>query len=234
MRGGGDSKEGWSAWLTLRRRGSPALQIDRGEVGFYEDKQWGLWKLFCGGDFVDDGLGGGAWVGGGGDGAADDEEVGAGFDGFGGSGGTGLVVGFAARACRFCCAVGVSDFAAGRTPGVTMRKSRPQALRMARASWTLATTPSTPADFASFANFTTRVLGGPPIPTSRIAFASMLVSTVTAMQARTIGAHRDAGADGLRGGVKHRGAAERVHVDELHAGHRGADKTAPATVFGMS
>ena len=49
--------------------------------------------LFGGGDFVDDGLGGGAWVGGGGDGAADDDEVGAGFDGFGGSGGTGLVVG---------------------------------------------------------------------------------------------------------------------------------------------
>src|SRR5580704_6342032 len=75
-----------------------------------------------------------------------------------------------------------SGFAAGRTPGVTIRKSRPQALRMARASCTLATTPSTPADFASFANFTTRVLGGPPIPTSRIAFASMLVSTVTAIR----------------------------------------------------
>src|ERR1700722_15725167 len=63
-----------------------------------------------------------------------------------------------------------SGFAAGRTPGVTIRKSRPQALRMARASCTLATTPSAPAVFASFANFTTRVFGGPPIPTSRIAF----------------------------------------------------------------
>src|ERR1700685_291528 len=46
-------------------------------------------ELFCGGGFVDDGLGGGAWVGGGGDGAAYDEEVGAGFDGFGGCGGAG-------------------------------------------------------------------------------------------------------------------------------------------------
>jgi hypothetical protein len=49
--------------------------------------------LFCGGDFVDDGLGGGAWVGSGGDGTANYEEIGAGFDGFGGSCGAGLVVG---------------------------------------------------------------------------------------------------------------------------------------------
>src|SRR5882724_6591943 len=49
--------------------------------------------LFGGGDFVDYGLGGGPWVGGSGDGAANDEEVCAGFYGFGGCGGAGLIVG---------------------------------------------------------------------------------------------------------------------------------------------
>ena len=36
---------------------------------------------------------------------------------------------------------------------------------MALASWTEATTPSTPADLASSASLRTRCLGNPPIPT---------------------------------------------------------------------
>src|SRR5712664_1387298 len=57
-----------------------------------------------------------------------------------------------------------------RTPGVTIRKSRPQALRIALASCTEATTPSTPTFLASCASFTTRSLGAPLIPTSFMVF----------------------------------------------------------------
>ena len=38
-------------------------------------------------------------------------------------------------------------------------------------------------------------------------------------QASAVRAHRNSGADGLRGGLQHRRSAERVHVDQLHAGH---------------
>src|SRR5437667_5400128 len=45
-------------------------------------------------------------------------------------------------------------FRAGRTPGVTIRKSRPQTFRMAFVSCAEATTPSTPARFAISASLT--------------------------------------------------------------------------------
>src|SRR3984957_7889271 len=128
----------------------------------------------------------------------------------------------------------LSDFISGRTPGVTMRKSRPQALRMARASWTLATTPSTPADFASLANFTTRVFGGPPIPTSRIAFASMLVSTVTAMRR---GRSAPIGTPALMAWAAAWSIAVPPSAWTLTSCTpviAALDRTAPATVFGMS
>ena len=77
-----------------------------------------------------------------------------------------FVIRFTSGQARVKLFAGASD----RTPGVTIRNSRPHALRIAFASCTEATTPSTPAAFASFASFSTLVLGVPPIPVSRIVF----------------------------------------------------------------
>ncbi len=46
-------------------------------------------------------------------------------------------------------------------------------------------------------------------------------------QARAIRAHGYASADGLSGSLKHRCAAERMHVDELHSGHGGSREHRP-------
>ena len=53
-------------------------------------------KLFGGGDFLDDCVDCGTGIRGGQNGAAYDQEIGAGFDGFGRGGGAGLIVGFCA------------------------------------------------------------------------------------------------------------------------------------------
>ena len=68
---------------------------------------------------------------------------------------------------------------AGRTPGTTIRNFGPHARRIARASCADATTPSSPASFASRAKATARDAGDPETPTRRSAAASMLVKIVT-------------------------------------------------------
>ena len=70
------------------------------------------------------------------------------------------------------------------------------------------------------------------MPTSLMVFWSMLVRIVTASKRGPVRAHWHASADGLRRGFEHGVAAERVHIDELHASHGCGDRTAPATVFG--
>ncbi len=68
---------------------------------------------------------------------------------------------------------------AGRTPGTTIRNFGPHARRIARASCADATTPSSPACFASRAKATAREAGNPETPTRRSEAASMLVKIVT-------------------------------------------------------
>ena len=70
---------------------------------------------------------------------------------------------------------------AGRTPGVTIKKSAPHASRMRAASCGEATTPSRLADLASFARRTTASLMGNVWPTPAQSSWLMLVSTVMAM-----------------------------------------------------
>src|SRR5262249_55659419 len=68
---------------------------------------------------------------------------------------------------------------AGRTPGVTMRKSRGTAARTAAASVTAVTTPWSPAATASAARRATTAPTPGPVPTSARSWSSIEVSTVT-------------------------------------------------------
>ena len=124
-------------------------------------------RLFRGGDFFDNSFGCGARIWSGQNGAAYHNEVRAGVYSFGRGGGALLIV----RACEPLL---------GRTPGVTIKKSRPHTLRMARASWTEATTPSTPDFCASCASCGGAIYGWPGEANLLNVASFMLVRTVTA------------------------------------------------------
>ena len=80
-------------------------------------------------------------------------------------------------AIRFWSLVAAND---GRIPGVTIKKSSPQASRMSLASSGEATTPSTPASLASFANVTTWSEIGKEPPIADQFSSSKLVKAVIA------------------------------------------------------
>ncbi len=171
-----------------------------------------LRDLFRGGDFVDDGLRGGAGVGGRGDRAAYDQEIGAGFDGLGGSCGAGLVVGVR-------CSCGVLLFRANA--GSYDQK-------IAAASFSYG------AGFLHRSNYAVHTGGLRQL--CEFHYAGLRRSTDSHFahrflihagqdcdgeQSRAVRTHRLAGPNGLHCRMKHRVAAKRVYVHKLHARHRG-------------
>jgi len=170
-------------------------------------------ELLCGGDFVNDRLRCGAWVGGGQDWAAYDKKISARFDGFGGRCGAGLIVvfhcgGILARPDAWShdqeiAAAGFSNGAGFLDTGdYTVHTGRFRQLRElhdARLRW------------AADSHFTH-------------GFLIHAGQDCHRKQPGTIRSHWLACADSLHRRVEHGVAAESVHVDQLHPGHGGARK----------
>lgn len=167
--------------------------------------------LFCGGDFVDYGLGGGAWVGSGGDGAAYDQEVGAGFDGFGGSCGAGLVIGSSGRAVAGVCDgahAGSHDqkiAAAGFANRARFLHAGDNAIHS--------------GGFCKLREFHDARFRRTADSYFAHGFLIHARQHRDGEQARTISAHRLTRTDCLRRGVQHRASTEGVYVDQLNARH---------------
>jgi hypothetical protein len=111
-----------------------------------------------------------------------------------------------------------------------MRNFGPHSRRIASASLPEATTPSSPADSASFASSTARLAGVPEMPTRRSSGESMLVRIVTPSSAGRL--RRPLTASRAARIISNPPSACTLIRRTL--GSTAAAATAPATVFGIS
>lgn len=171
-----------------------------------------LRDLFRGGDFVDDGLRGGAGVRGSGDRAAYDQEIGAGFDGFRGSRGAGLVVGlrggydiflFRANAGSYDQKIASAGFSYG-------------AGFLHRGNYAIHS-----GGLGQLCEFHDAALRGSTDSDFAHRFLIHAGQDRDGEESRAVRAHGLASANGLHCRVKHRVAAKRVYVYKLDARHRG-------------
>ena len=122
---------------------------------------------------------------------------------------------------------------AGRMPGTTSRGPSPSASRSSDTSRGEQTRPSAPASIAIRARRSTCWAGPPATPVAPSAAASMLVSTVTASRIGRWDVPPGVRSAASRAAAIMAGLPQACR-DSMAAPSGASDRTAPATVFGMS
>src|SRR5437016_1243989 len=168
-----------------------------------------LRKLFRGGNFFDDSLCCRPRIGRRKNGPANHEEIGAGAKRFGRRGFPGLVFGFGFRRRIFRANAGRHN------QEITAASFADRLGFLDRSDHAIDT-----GFFCNLRQFHDTEFGTASDPHFLHGLLIHARQDGDRQEARPVGAHRNAGTDGLRRGFEHGRAAERVHVDELHPGHR--------------